>query len=167
MKIITLNSPRAAVLRRKAKRVGQVTPEVVRTMDEMVEVMRAAPGAGLAAPQVGIGLRILVAHYDGRTYQLADPEIVRMQGEEMGREGCLSIPGILCDVRRATHVVLRARNRKNRGVEVRARGWFARILQHEVDHLDGILITDRVDGPENIHRVDELTPEELAYEVIA
>jgi peptide deformylase len=167
MKIITLDSPRGAVLRRKAKRVGQVTPEVVRTMDEMVEVMRAAPGVGLAAPQVGIGLRILVAHYDGRTYQLADPEIVRMQGEGMGREGCLSIPGIVCDVRRAAHVVLRAKNRRNRRVEILAHGWLARILQHEVDHLDGILITDRVDGPENIHRVDALTPEELADEVIA
>ncbi|MDR5683019.1 MAG: peptide deformylase [Armatimonadota bacterium] len=166
MKIITVGSPRGAVLRRKAKPVGQVTPQVARLMDQMLALMRAAPGVGLAAPQVGIGRRILVAEYDGITYQLADPEIVRMQGEEMGREGCLSIPGIVCDVRRAVDVVVRAKNRRNRRVEIRATGWLARILQHEIDHLDGILITDRVDGPEHIHRVDELAPEERAEEVV-
>jgi peptide deformylase len=166
MKIITVDSPRAAVLRRKAKPVGQVTQEIARLMDEMLEVMRSAPGVGLAAPQIGLSRRILVAEYEGRTYQLADPQIVRTRGEEIGREGCLSVPGILCDVRRAAHVAIRARNRRNRHVEIRADGWLARVLQHELDHLDGILITDRVDGPENIHRVNELTPEELAEEVI-
>lgn len=153
MRIITLDSPGAAILRRKAKPVGRVTQEIVRLMDEMVEVMRRAPGVGLAAPQVGYSLRVIVVEYDGRLMQLVDPEITLAEGCELAQEGCLSLPGILCDVRRASRVVVKGKNRKGRGVTVRAEGWLARILQHEIDHLDGILITDRVESPAGIHSV--------------
>ncbi|MCS7172292.1 MAG: peptide deformylase [Armatimonadetes bacterium] len=155
MQIITVHHPRSSILRRKAKPVGRVTPEVVRWMDEMVEVMRAARGVGLAGPQVGLPHRIVVVEYGGKLYQLADPELVRMEGEEWGREGCLSIPGVTVDLRRASRVVVRAKNRRGRGVTIEAEGWLARIFQHEVDHLDGILITDRAERPEHIHRVEE------------
>jgi len=123
-------------------------------MDEMVRVMRAAPGVGLAAPQVGIDRRIIVVEYEGKLYQLSDPELVQQEGEEWGREGCLSIPGVFCDLRRAQRVVVRGKNRRGRGVLIQAEGWLARIFQHEIDHLDGILITDRVERPEHIHRVE-------------
>jgi peptide deformylase len=155
VRILTLEGPGGALLRRKARPVGRVTQEVVRLMDEMTQTMRAAPGVGLAAPQVGRSLRVVVVEYDGRLYQLADPEIVHREGRELGREGCLSLPGILCDVWRATRVVVRGKNRRGRNVTVDAEGWLARIFQHEVDHLDGILITDRVEGPEQIHRADQ------------
>lgn len=121
-------------------------------MDEMVRLMRSAPGVGLSAPQVGIDRRIIVVEYEGKLFQLADPEILHQEGEEWGREGCLSIPGVLCDLRRAASVVVRGKNRRGRGVTVRAEGWLARIFQHEIDHLNGILITDRVERPEHIHR---------------
>jgi peptide deformylase len=83
--------------------------------------------------------------------QLADPEITFREGREVAQEGCLSLPGVLCDVARATRVVVKGKNRKGRVQEVRAEGWLARIFQHEVDHLDGILITDRVESPADIH----------------
>lgn len=162
MRIITLDSPGGAILRKKAKPVGRVTPEVVRLMDEMMEVMRRAPGVGLAAPQVGYSLRVIVAEYDGRLIQLADPEIISAEGSEVAQEGCLSLPGILCDVPRASRVVVKGKNRKGRGVTVRAEGWLARILQHEIDHLDGILITDRVQSPADIHTAGS----ELVGEVV-
>lgn len=153
MRIITLDSPGGVILRKKAKPVGRVTQEVVRLMDEMVEVMRRAPGVGLAAPQVGYSLRVIVAEYDGRLMQLVDPEITFAEGWELAQEGCLSLPGILCDVPRYTRVVVKGKNRKGRGITVQAEGWLARILQHEIDHLDGILITDRVASPAGIHSV--------------
>lgn len=131
--------------------MGRVTEEVVRLMDTMVEVMRAAPGVGLAAPQVGRSVRVIVVEYDGQLYQLADPEITHREGREVAEEGCLSLPGVYCEVPRATRVVVRGRNRRNRTVTVRAEGFLARIFQHEVDHLDGILITDRVESPAHIH----------------
>jgi peptide deformylase len=154
VRIVTLDGPGGAILRRRARPVGRVTEEVVRLMDAMVEVMRAAPGVGLAAPQVGRSVRVIVVEYDGRLYQLADPEITHREGHEVAQEGCLSLPGIYCDVPRATRVVVRGRNRRNRVVTVHAEGWLARIFQHEVDHLDGILITDRVESPAHIHYAD-------------
>jgi peptide deformylase len=154
MRIVTVNSPGAAILRRKAKPVRRVTPEVVRLMDEMVEVMRQESGVGLAAPQVGLSLRVIVVEYEGMLIQLADPEITFREGREVAQEGCLSLPGVLCDVARATRVVVKGKNRKGRVQEVRAEGWLARIFQHEVDHLDGILITDRVESPADIHYTD-------------
>ncbi len=163
MRILTLDSPGGAVLRRRARPVGRVTREIVQLMDDMVAVMRAAPGVGLAAPQVGRSLRVIVVEYDGRLYQLADPEITRSWGSELGREGCLSLPGVLCDVRRAAGVVVRGKNRRGKTVTVTAEGWLARIFQHEVDHLDGILITDRVESPAHVHYAED---EPLVGEVV-
>jgi peptide deformylase len=154
MRIVTLDGPGGTILRKRARPVGRVTEEVVRLMDEMVGVMREAGGVGLAAPQVGRSLRVIVVEYDGQLYQLADPEITHREGSELACEGCLSLPGILCDIWRSTRVVVRGKNRRGRTVTVRAEGWLARIFQHEVDHLDGILITDRVESPAHIHYTD-------------
>ena len=154
MRIVTLDAPGGSILRKRARPVGRVTKDGVRLMDEMVQVMRRAPGVGLAAPQVGRSVRVIVVEYNGTLYQLADPEITQQAGSELGQEGCLSLPGILCDVCRATHVVVRGKNRRGRTVTVRAEGWLARIFQHEIDHLDGVLITDRVDSPDQIHYVE-------------
>lgn len=155
--IVTVDSPRGAILRRRAQPVRSVTRDVQALIDQMLATMREARGLGLAAPQVGVSRRVLVAEVDNRRIALADPEVVRQEGEEVRTEACLSIPGLLGDVPRAWRVVVRGRNRRNRFVTVEAEGLLARVLQHEIDHLDGILFTDRVRDPATLRRVDETT----------
>lgn len=144
MEIITVDSPKAGVLRRRARAVGRVTPQVQRLVDGMIETMREASGVGLAAPQVGASKRIIVAEVNERLHVLIDPKIVKHEGEELGTEGCLSIPGVIGEVPRAVRVIVKGKNRKGRGITLDAGGMLARVLQHEVDHLDGILFLDRV-----------------------
>jgi peptide deformylase len=155
LEIVTVDSPRGAILRRRAQPVRVVTRDVQRLIDRMFATMRDARGLGLAAPQVGSSRRVIVVEIDRRQLALVDPEIQRQDGEEIGTEACLSIPGLLGDVPRAQHVVVRARNRRNRWVTIEATGLLARVLQHEIDHLDGILFTDRVRDPKTIRRVEE------------
>ncbi|MDR7418022.1 MAG: peptide deformylase [Armatimonadota bacterium] len=144
LEIITVDHPRAAVLRRKAKPVGKVTREVGLLLDQMLATMHAANGLGLAAPQVGEGVRALVAQVEDRVVTLVDPEIIAREGEETAAEACLSIPGVVGDVPRSAAVTVRGRNRRGRKVTISAAGLLARVLQHEIDHLDGILFLDRV-----------------------
>jgi len=144
MEIITVDSPKAGVLRRRARAVGRVTPQVQRLVDGMIETMHEANGVGLAAPQVGVSKRIIVAEVNERLHVLIDPKIVKHEGEELGTEGCLSIPGVIGEVPRAVRVIVKGKNRKGRGITLDAGGMLARVLQHEVDHLDGILFLDRV-----------------------
>jgi peptide deformylase len=135
------------VLRRPAKPVGAVTPEIAGLIDDMVETMYEQVGIGLAAPQVGIGRRMLVLD-DGRrggVRAYLDPAIREQGGEVRGEEGCLSLPGIFADVTRAEWVVVEARDRRGEPFRERATGLIARVLQHEIDHLDGVLFIDRLD----------------------
>ncbi|HKV44223.1 MAG TPA: peptide deformylase [bacterium] len=155
MEIITVDSPRAGILRRRAQPVRVVTRDVQSLMDEMFAMLLKAQGLGLAAPQVGVGRRIFVARLEDRQIALADPEVLRQDGEEVATEACLSIPGLLGDVPRAQRVAVRGRNRRNRFVTIEASGLHARILLHEIDHLDGILFTDRVRDPKTLRRVDQ------------
>ena len=155
LEIVTVDSRRAAILRRRAKPVGRVTLAVQRLIDAMVATMRAASGLGLAAPQVGEGKRILVAEVEERLVVLVDPQLVQADGEEVASEACLSIPGVVAPVRRAVRVRVKGKNRKGRGVTVRAEGLLARVLQHEIDHLNGILFLDRVEDLSTIERVGE------------
>ncbi len=155
MEIITVGSRRDAILRRRAQPVRVVTRRVHTLIDEMLETMRQARGLGLAAPQVGASQRVIVAEFEQRRIALVNPEILRRDGEEVATEACLSIPGLLGDVPRARRVVVRGRNRRNRTVTVEAEGLLARILQHEIDHLDGILFPDRVVDPKTLRRVEE------------
>ena len=135
------------VLRRQAAPVREVTPEVESWLSDMVETMHTEVGIGLAATQVGIELRMLVIDegrgMGGRAY--LNPVIVEQGGEQVGEEGCLSLPGIFADVRRAEWVVVEAMDRTGASFRRRASGLLARVLQHEIDHLDGILFIDRLD----------------------
>lgn len=160
--IVTVDSPRAAVLRRRAQPVRSVTREVVELIDRMFVTLREARGLGLAAPQVGVSRRVIVVEVGERRMALVDPELLRQEGEVVGTEACLSIPGLLGDVPRAERVVVRGRNRRNRSVTVEAEGLLARVLQHEIDHLDGILFTDRVRDPKTLRRVEDAVPHEVA-----
>jgi peptide deformylase len=166
LEVVTVDSPRAGVLRRRAKPVGKVTPAIQRLIDAMVATMEAANGLGLAAPQVGEGKRVLVAEVEERLVMLVDPVVSQAEGEEVAQEACLSVPGVLAPVRRAVRVTVKGKNRKGRGITVRAEGLLARVLQHEIDHLDGILFLDRVEDPSTIERVGtEAPPLEVAAAV--
>jgi peptide deformylase len=134
-------------LRRSAEPVGEVTPEVRAIIADMTETMYDEVGIGLAAPQVGIPLRLIViSDEDGRGVQaLLNPAIVDRGGEVTGEEGCLSIPGVFAPVTRAAWVKVEARSVDGKPVTLNARGMRARVLQHEIDHLDGVLFIDRVD----------------------
>jgi len=143
------------ILRQKAKPVEEITEEICQLGNEMLQAMYAEGGVGLAAPQVGISKRILVL--DGtpvdpaiRPMVLINPEISDRRGEEIGEEGCLSLPGIEVEVKRAERIHVKAKNLKGEVLDFEAKGFFARIIQHETDHLDGILILDYLNPMERI-----------------
>ena len=119
----------------------------------MVDTMRDAPGIGLAAPQVGVLLRVIVCEVEDHLHALVNPEVVRAEGEQVGDEGCLSIPGYIGEVKRFERVVVKAKNRAGKDVRVRADGLLARCLQHEIDHIDGILFTDRLTSSDSLRKV--------------
>lgn len=167
--ILTLENP---LLRQKAKRVKVFGEALRRLVDDMVETMRAAPGIGLAAPQVGVLERVIVAELpkdeedpqSGKLFVVVNPEAVKASAEEEeGEEGCLSIPGYVGDVRRARWITVKGQDVKGREVRIKAYGMLARVFQHEMDHLDGILFIDRVDSPDKIRQVQPAAREaELA-----
>jgi peptide deformylase len=150
--IVTIPDP---VLRRKARKVTEVDADVRKLINEMVESMREAPGVGLAAPQVGVSSRVIVVEFGDeededenapkKLYALINPEIVEASEDEkvMGIEGCLSIPRLVGEVERFQRITIKGQNRHGKPVKLKAEGWLARIFQHEIDHLDGILYTDR------------------------
>lgn len=131
-------------LRSRAKKVARLDRSVQKLLDDMLETMREAPGLGLAANQVGSLQRLVVVELDDQVYQLVNPEIVHSEGEQVGEEGCLSLPGYYGDVRRAAQVVVHARNRNGKELRIPAEGLLAVIFQHEIDHLDGTLFVDRL-----------------------
>lgn len=156
-RILVVDNPAdRRILRAKAKKVSRFDTYLSRLVDDMWETMRAAPGVGLAAPQVGETIRVLVAEYEENAVTLVNPEIIkRSEEEEVGLEGCLSIPGYVGeDVPRASAITVKARDPHGKEIRVKADGWWARILQHEIDHLDGVLYTDRIPA-EQVRRVTE------------
>ncbi len=151
--IVTLSDP---ILRRKARPVSTFDKKLQTLIDDMIETMRDAPGVGLAAPQVGIGERLIVIEYaeppedDGqeevkpKLYVMANPEIVKTSEETaLGVEGCLSIPGLVGEVERFSMVQVKGLNRRGQPMKVKAEGWLARIFQHEIDHVNGVVFPDR------------------------
>ena len=135
------------VLRRRAVPVGEVTPQIRRLVEDMTETMYDEVGIGLAAPQIGHSLRLLVVgDEEGRGVQaLVNPVITESGGTVTAEEGCLSLPGIFADVTRAQWVRLEAQDLEGRPIALTARGLRARVFQHEIDHLDGVLFIDRLD----------------------
>jgi peptide deformylase len=135
------------VLRRRAERVKDVTPELRALVADMIDTMYDEAGIGLAAPQVGISLRLIVVGDErGRDPRaLVNPVLAGQGGQVTDEEGCLSIPGVFAPVTRAEWVLLEAEDLEGRPVSQRARGFQARVLQHEMDHLEGILFIDRLD----------------------
>ena len=149
-KIVTLPDP---ILRRKARTVTSFDSELQSLVEDMIETLREAPGVGLAAPQVGISDRLIVVEYPEddeqedapkKLYIVVNPEIKDMSTEtEMGIEGCLSIPGLHGEVDRALAVTVKGLTRHGQPVRIKAKGWLARIFQHEIDHINGVVFSDR------------------------
>jgi peptide deformylase len=136
-----LGSP---VLRQRSAEVGAVDDEVRRLVDDMFETMDAAKGVGLAANQVGVARRIAVVDADGDRFAMIDPVIVETEGRSTAEEGCLSIPDVYGDVTRPERVVIEAVDRDGTRYRREATGLKARAIQHEIDHLDGILFLDHL-----------------------
>ena len=151
--IVTLPDP---VLRKKARPVSAFDKNLQTLIEDMVETMRQAPGVGLAAPQVGVSERLIVVEYaepseEGeeekevkpKLYVVANPEIVKTSSEKvLGVEGCLSIPGLVGEVERFATVQIKGLNRRGQPMKIKADGWLARIFQHEIDHVNGVVFPD-------------------------
>ena len=149
------------VLREKSKKIARVDSSVVRLLDDLAETMYAAPGAGLAANQIGVALRAIVVKGDeNQHYALVNPELVRGEGSQVGYEACLSFPGWVGEVERYETVVVRGMNRRGKEVRVKASGFTARAFQHEIDHIDGILFTDRLTSLDTLRKAEELEAED-------
>jgi peptide deformylase len=176
MTLRTIITPENPALRKKARPVGDPnTSEIQKLIDDMIETMREAPGVGLAAPQVAVGQRLAVIEYaeplpedtppdtpapEPKLYVMVNPEIVTRSEELVdGIEGCLSLPGYAGNVLRHRAVTVKARNRRGRPVKFKAQGWLARIFQHEIDHLDGVLFIDKAS---KVWKVQEDSEEDRA-----
>ncbi len=159
MAVLPILTQDVPVLRQKAKRVPRVDDSIRKLIDDMVETMLAAPGVGLAAPQVGVGLRVIVVKVDANLYTLVNPEVMKASGEQVGLEGCLSIPGYVGEVKRALRVVVRGLNRHGKTVRIKAEELLARAFQHEIDHCDGILFIDRLTSLDTLRKVEPQAPE--------
>ena len=153
------------ILRRKAHKVEKIDPDLKKLIADMIETVRVAPGVGLAAPQVGVSIRVIVVEFGDeedeeapkKLYSLINPEITFPSEEKVsGIEGCLSVPGLLGDVDRYTKAIVRGMNRQGKMVKIIAEGWLARIFQHEIDHLDGILYPDRAS---KVWKPEQIKPE--------
>ncbi len=154
--IVILGDGNSAVLRRRAVKVTTFDEKLGQLIDDMVETMLAAPGVGLAAPQVNVGQRVIVVRLPddersreeygdqaGVLYELVNPQIVRAAKEVVdGTEACLSIPGYFGTVPRSVEVTVKGQDRHGRRIRIKARDWLARVFQHEIDHLNGVLFID-------------------------
>lgn len=133
----------ADVLREKAKEVKEVNSSITKLLDNMVDTLIAADGVGLAAPQIGVSKRVIVIKVDDKVTELINPVILDKEGTAVAEEGCLSIPKVTGDVVRAAKVHVQGLNRQGEMVDIQADRLLARALQHEIDHLEGILFIDK------------------------
>ena len=145
MAILEIKEYGEPVLREKAIPVKRITPEILNLIKGMAETMYTDSGVGLAAPQVGVSKRIiLVDGEEDGLIVLINPMIIQSEGEVVEEEGCLSVPGIYSKVKRSSKVTVKALNENGDSIEITKEGLTARALQHEIDHLDGILFVDRI-----------------------
>ena len=160
------------ILREKAKRIKTFDANLRKLAADMFETMHANAGVGLAGPQIGQPIRLLVAEYvpdskeeeRGFKVALCNPEIVKASEEmEEGIEGCLSIPGWIGEVPRHTSITVKAQTPEGKEVRIKADHYYARVLQHEIDHLNGILFTDRVVNIKSLKRISPDTDEEEVH----
>ena len=155
MAVIKMDNP---LLHRKAKKVSKIDDSIQKLIDDMVETMHDVEGVGLAAPQVGVPLQVVVIQLPDEedVITLINPEIVKTSEEsEMMTEGCLSLPGYRGDVKRFTSVTVRARDRQGKLIRVKGEELLAQVLQHETDHINGMVFVDHLESMDELHKTEE------------
>ncbi|HWR31027.1 MAG TPA: peptide deformylase [Negativicutes bacterium] len=143
MSVIEIRKAGDPVLKEKSKPVLKITKQTRALLDNLVETLRDANGAGLAAPQIGVSLRVIVIDIGDGLIELINPEIIESEGSETTTEGCLSFPGMWGEVERFTCVTVQGLDRHGNPVNLKGDGMLARAFQHEIDHLDGVLFVER------------------------
>ena len=155
MAIIPIRVAPDPILRQRSKRVRNIDGSIHKLIDNMLETMHSAPGVGLAAPQVGVPLRVIVIGIPGREdIALINPQIVRRTGERTVNEGCLSVPGYIGEVKRAVSVTARGRDQNGKEIRIKADELLAQALEHEIDHLNGVLYIDRLESMDKLHKIE-------------
>jgi len=148
------------VLRQKAKKVSTIDSSIQRLINDMVETMQQANGVGLAAPQIGVSLRVVVLQMPGEEpVAIINPEIVKRSGEQEVTEGCLSVPGYAGEIKRSISVTIKGQNRQGKAIRLKATGLMAQALEHELDHLNGILYIDHLESQDKLHKIEPETGE--------
>jgi len=143
------------VLRQKSKRVRSIDGSIHKLIGNMLETMHSVGGVGLAAPQVGIPLRVIVIGLpEQEDIALINPKIVRRSGERLINEGCLSVPGYVGQVKRATSVTVKGRNQNGKEIRIKADELLAQVVEHEIDHLNGALYIDKLEGMTEPRKVE-------------
>ncbi|MBI2328366.1 MAG: peptide deformylase [Chloroflexi bacterium] len=160
MAILPIRVAPDPVLRQRARRVSSIDVSIHRLISDMIETMHDAPGVGLAAPQVGISLRVIVIGLPQQEeLALINPEIVRRRGERVVNEGCLSLPGYIGQLKRSESVTVKGRDRSGKEIRIKADELLAQALEHEIDHINGVLYIDRLESRDDLHQIE---PEETA-----
>ena len=150
--------PNDSVLRRKARRVSSIDKSVHRLIDDMVETMHHSDGVGLAAPQIGVPLRVIVIQMpDEEPIAIINPAIVKRSGEREVSEACLSVPGYGGEIKRSVSVTVKGRDRQGKALRIKADGLLAQALEHEIDHLNGTLFIDHIENQDKLHRIEPET----------
>ncbi len=154
MAVLPLRFQPDPVLRQKAKKVTHIDGAIHRLIDDMIDTMRAVYGVGLAAPQVGVPLRIAVIELPGEeVITLINPEIIKRQGERTIVEACLSVPGYRGMVKRSSWVKVKARDRDGKHIRIKGEDLLAQALEHEINHLNGVLYVDQIEGPDGLEKI--------------
>ena len=162
MAILTLCSGHNPVLRRKAKKVTSIDGSIQRLIDDMIDTLRAVSGVGLAAPQIGVSLRIAVIEIPGEdVITLINPEVIKRGGERLLTEACLSVPGYYGEITRSLWVKVKAQDRQGKNIRLKGEGLLAQALEHEIDHLNGTLYIDHLESLDSLY---EMAAEERSRE---
>ena len=157
LSILTVPEP---ILRQKSKRVKNIDVSIRKLAADMIETMHAASGVGLAAPQVGVPWRVIVIGMPGEEdFVLINPEVVRRSGERLVTEGCLSVPGYFGEIQRAQRVTVKGKDLSGKETRIKAEELLAQALEHEIDHLNGVLYIDHLGSTDKLYKVEpEVTP---------
>ncbi|MFP3975087.1 MAG: peptide deformylase, partial [Dehalococcoidia bacterium] len=143
------------VLREKAKKISNIDGKIQKLIDDMIETMQQANGVGLAAPQVGVSLRLAVLQMPGEEpFAIINPEIVKRSGEQEVVEGCLSVPGYAGEIKRPASVTVKGLDRHGKSIRIKASDLLAEALEHEIDHLNGNLYIDHVESNDKLYKTE-------------
>jgi len=143
------------VLKQKSKRVRTIDGSIRKLIGDMIETMHVAGGVGLAAPQVGVSLRVIVIGMpEEEEVVLINPEVVRRKGERLVNEGCLSVPGYFGEIKRAESVTVKGLDQNGKEIRIKASELMAQALEHEIDHLDGVLYIDHLESPDKLQKIE-------------